>query len=105
MPRRRSASAFLCEAPTRMRIPALVLSAAALPAFARAETFPAAHGLERTLVAREPLTTPFSRSSGPAQRLFQVPPAKSKFLAVTGAPGTSEGREALSANARLLPYQ
>ena len=31
----------------------------------------------------EPAPTPFSPPSGPPQRLFQGPPAKSKFLAVT----------------------
>jgi hypothetical protein len=34
--------------------------------------------------------TPFSPPSGPAQRLFQEPPAKSKFLAVSQSVSFSE---------------
>ena len=42
-------------------------------------------------------STPFSPPSGPPQRLFQGPPAKSKFLAApgSGADQTSNSREAM----------
>jgi len=46
-----------------------------------------------TLLVRRRLQPPISPPSGPAQRLFQEPPAKSKFLAATGhsPPGEDSG--------------
>ncbi len=45
-------------------------------------------GLASADVSREG-TTPFSPPSGPAQRLFQGPPAESKFLAVEPPPAVT----------------